>query len=458
MYSLQAPAIRVDDKVIIKVASLGENEKISQTDAARADNYDVRDNILAWTKMSDNICINAYWNCFKGDIYSRPLLKVIQENMLWWKKIGVIGFTPDGKVDCSKLSSYSPKQQFARKFYDMNEMYTWCLCKLMWNPDQDVSDLKTRYCKIVYKECANEMLEYFRLIEKGFDSQDAFVWYATGADVYIYLFIVKAGIQNAVLETLKKAVDKATTPNVKSKVESIYSILFESISRYEDFVEESAEMLYCQGINPLEKTELDYRNNADSIWNKAKPCTVLRNYMDLSFYNPAANFSCKMLYDDKNLYFGYQIYDDAIQRVEETKKGLRLYREDGSVVVSRAETYFGGNSLNQNVYYGLVSGFNKDEVIDRLFYNDGVAHEMPIPPGMLDVKQVFLSDDPKERSYFHIQVVPIAFLGVAKENLKPYGHFVYFADRYGRAGWMGFGLWSKENFSMFKLIEGKKEK
>jgi hypothetical protein len=30
---------------------------------------------------------------------------------------------------------------------------------------------------------------------------------------------------------------------------------------------------------------------------------------------------------------------------------------------------------------------------------------------------------------------------------------VYYSNRFGRAGWMGYGLWSKQNFSRFILEE-----
>ena len=164
MYSEVAPAIQVDDRVFIKVAPLSANMHVSHNDPVKKDNWRVRDNLKEWVKHSNSVCVNAYWNCFKGNYYSRPIVKVAQEDLKFWREIGVVGFTPEGKVDCSRLPEYNDKQAFARKFNDFNEMYTWCLHKLMWNPDVDLEELKQRYCKIVYKEVADEMLEYYNLI------------------------------------------------------------------------------------------------------------------------------------------------------------------------------------------------------------------------------------------------------------------------------------------------------
>ncbi len=459
MYSFSAPAVKVDGRVIVKVAPLTANEKVAYNDPVNSDNHYTRDNIIAWTKKSESVCINAYWNCFKGDIYSRPLLKTVKQNLLWWRDIGVCGFTPEGRVDCGQLSEYNERQAFARKFHDLNEFYTWAINKLAWNPEADLCELKDRYCSIVYKECAAEMKKYFDLIEKGWDNTPAYVWYATGADVYVYAFIVKAGIKDDVLAVLKKAAEKAVTPTVKSRIDSIYSTVSEQIAKYENFETETAAFYYCGGIDPLSDKQLNFVDNENSVWNEAKPQTVLRSYENMEYYDKSARFSRRMLYDEKNLYFGYSVYDDKIVRVETDEKGeTRVFRDDGSELKSRAETYIGGNALNKKFHYGYVSGFNAGTAKNHLYKSDGVPKDIEIPSGVKDVKRVYLSDDPSKRRFFHVQVIPRELFGVAENDFKPYGHFVYLNDRFGRAGWMGFGLWAEQNYSDFALEKQNRPK
>ena len=80
---------------------------------------------------------------------------------------------------------------------------------------------------------------------------------------------------------------------------------------------------------------------------------------------------------------------------------------------------------------------------------------MEIPKGVKDSKFVHFDDkDKQNRYYFHVQTIPFSALGTEKSVASPYGSFVYYSDRYGRAGWQGYGLWSKQNFSQFKLIDG----
>lgn len=457
MYSEPAPAIKVDDRVIIKVAPLTANEKVAHDDSVILDNEPTRNNIVKWLKKSNRVCINAYWNSFKGDMYSRPIAEVVQKNLRWWRGIGIYGFTPEGKVDCGNLDDYTPQQAFARKFFDMNEAYTWIINKLAWNPDENVNALKRKFCSVVYKECSAEMEEYYDAIEEGWNSTSAYVWYATGADVYIYQCIIKAGVKDRVLNALGKAVAKAKTPTVAARVKSIYETMSDNIGRYADFVKEEGEFAYCGGVDPLSDEQTDYIGNKNSVWNRAIPQKVLRNYDDMSFYPAEAKFERRMLYDDKYIYFGYLVYDDKIDRLEIIDGKQRLFRNDGTEVISRAETYMGGNSLNQDKIFGYVSGFDGDKIFDHLYESVDIPKEIPMPEGMRDVKRVFFSDNPKERRYFHVQVMPISMFDIAKENFKPYGHFVYYTDRYKRAGWMGFGLWSKQNFTMFTL-EKREEK
>ncbi|MBE5754126.1 MAG: DUF4838 domain-containing protein [Clostridiales bacterium] len=455
MYSEVAPAIKVDDRVFIKVAPLSANMHVAHNDPVKKDNWRVRDNLKEWVKHSNSVCVNAYWNCFKGGYYSRPIWKVAQEDLKFWREIGIKGFTPEGKVDCSRLESYTEKQAFARRFNDFNEMYTWGLHKLMWNPDQDLEALKKRYCKIVYKEVAEEMLEYYNLIEKGYNGTDTYVWWMSGGDVYIYQFIIKAGIKDAVLATLEKALAKTNNINVKERIESIYTTLKEYIGKYEKFVDEDGEVLWCNGVDPLSEGQLDWMNNKDSIWNKGKKSVVLKNYLTLDDFDEKHKFSRVMLYDENNLYFGYTIFDEGLEKIVPHEEcGLKVFREDGSELNFRAESYFGGNALNNEVFYGYTCGFNKGDTRDRYYINHGSPSTVKTPEGVKKVQKVFLSEDKTKRAAFFVQVIPYKALDVTLDSFKPYGHFCVFYDVYGRTGWgwKGFGLWGKQNFTTYKLV------
>lgn len=448
VYSTLAPAVEIEDNVCVMLTTILSNDKHAYTDERYSDNDKDKRNIEKWVQKCKTLCLYNYWNSFNRTIYSRPIVKIAQENLKWYKEIGVYGIMLECNLDCSLADAHSDRRKNARLGFDMNEAYTWILNKLIWQPDYDVERLLERFCKIVYKQAAEEMLEYFRLIEKGWDSKDALIWYTTGGDVYILQFVINAGIADDVLSVLERALSKAEGERVKGRIESIYRVLKEQIAKYSDFENEQAKVLIISPTQDvISPKALDYLHNPDSVWNKAIPLKVLKNYKTFEDYPKEAAFDCRMLCDGENIYIGFTVKDDKI--VEE--KNGDYYRDDGTRVTSYAETYIGGNDLNKSEYYGFISGLN--ERGDFAYLNDGTPKSIPIPKGFRDVKYVKLSDDPKERYFFHVQVIPIGSLQVQYENFRPYGSFVYYTNRYGRAGWKGTGLWSKINFSQFELIK-----
>ena len=447
VYSTLAPAIEIEDNVCVMLTTILTNDKHSYTDTRYHDNDKDKQNIERWVKKCKTLCLYNYWNCFDGKIYSRPTSRVVQENLKWYREIGVYGIMAESHLDVSKEDAVSIDQKDTRLIFDMNEAYTWVMLKLIWNPDQDVNELLERFCNVVYKECAKEMLNYFHLIESGWNSKDALIWYTTGGDVYILQFIIKAGIADAVLEVLSDAVRKAENESVKERVESVYRVMKEQIAKYSGFVDEAAKVLKIKPQDVTGEKVMDYLNNPKSIWNRAIPIKVMKNYKTLEDYPKEAEFDCRMLCDENNIYIGFTVKDDKII----SEKNGEYFREDGSKVTSYAETYIGGNDLNKTEYYGFISGIYERGT--QVYLNAGSPIGIPTPQGFEDVKFVKFSDNPKERYLFHVQVIPLTALQIQFENFRPYGSFVYYTNRFGRAGWKGTGLWSKINFSQFEIIE-----
>ncbi len=454
LYSEKVPAIKTHENLIVSLAPIYTNEKYAYTDKREGTgNQAIADNIEKWAKVCKKLCIYTYWNSFQGTIYMRPILRQVKENLKWFKKLGVYGLTPEGKLDCSIVENMSEGQKSARKFFDMNEACTFVINKLTFNPELDIDELLNRFAKIVYKEAAEEFLEYYYLIEKGFNHKNAYVWYPTGGDVYNLQFVVEAGIKDSVLCALDRAEKKATTLSVKERISSINATVKEQMRIYGNFVREDAFMTYCDKGEQiiLSEKQMDYRNNKDSVWNKTPPLKVLRNYSTMEFYPEQADFECRILCDDKNVYFGYSVLDERIEQVEKRENGHVLLLQNGKPIISYAETYIGGNELNKSVYYGYISGFRQSEKDKGFYRNEGVPKNQGLYVGMKDAYFAKTSINPKERYLFHVQVIPIESLGVTAQDFKPYGSFVYYNDGYGRAGWMGFGLWSKQNFQTIKI-------
>lgn len=460
IYSEAAPAIQLEDGIIVVIAAITTNERYSYVDPIHKDNLLMRENILEWRKKCKEVGVYTYWNSFKGYLYSRPILKQVQENLLWFKKIGVTCIDTEGSMDCSRLEKYTVRQNVQRKYYDMNEAWVNILFKLLWNPEIDIFEALKRYVRIVYKESAEAMYEYFLALQEGWDKSDATVWYSTGGDVYTLDFIINAGMKDRVLSALKTAKSVAVTPRVKQKVESIYKNVTGQLETYGNFIKETGVITRVKASTEeiLSEKNLAVDDNAESIWNKAIPMKVFRNYQTMEFFDPKAKFECRMLANDECLFVGYRLYDDRIVKAEWRGDNFCAVLDNGKALEANAENYIGGNSFNKSVYYGYMSGFSGDLGKNLLYENAGTPIRIPIPEGMRDVKFVKTDDDPAKRYVFHVQVIPYRALGVEKEDFRPYGSIVYLTYRYGRAGWMGYGLWCKQSFSEYEIRDLEEKK
>lgn len=458
-FSEQAPATKIDENLIVAVAPISTNEKYSYTDKTNPGNREIAQNIEKWSKVCSKLCIYPYWNSFKGTIYTRPILRQIQEDLLWFEELGVYGITAEGKVDCSLVENMTQAQKDSRKFFDLNEACTWVINKLMWNPRLNIDELLQEYAKVVYKETAEEFLRYYKLIEKGFDSKDAFIWYPTGGNTYILQFIIEAGIKDEVLQTVRTAREKAKTHSVQTRWTSICETMEKQIAEYENFVKEEGSVYHCNENDDIcSQTALDYKNNPESVWNKAVSMRILRDYNNMKYYPEEAGFECKMLFNGKSLFVGYAITDDEIEEAYKDDNGrICIRREDGSIVESYAETYIGGNDMNQSVYYGYISGFNPPGGKGAFYRNAGTPSRVEAE-GLNDYYFVKTDKKKENRYYFHIQEIPLKVLNVKSEDFRPYGSFVYYTNRFHRAGWMGFGIWCKENFQSFTMINGEEKR
>ena len=93
----------------------------------------------------------------------------------------------------------------------------------------------------------------------------------------------------------------------------------------------------------------------------------------------------------------------------------------------------------------------------EFYKNDGAIKSVVLPDGVKTIKFARLDKDKKKSYLFHVQVIPFAAIGENINTAKPYGSFSYVSDKHGCAGWMGYGLWSKQNFQPFRLEKNKKE-
>ena len=451
IYTEPCPKIKVRDNLFVDIAPITANEHFDFLFDTSEEAVRCRENILNWLKNTPNVCIYNYWHSAEsGNIYSRPIVKTVQNNLKWYAKIGVKGISPEGTLDQFNVLGADDK-------FDMNEMYIWITMRLMFNPSEDIVALEEKFCRIVYGKAAEPMLRYFNLIQKGWDETDDYITYSTNGSVYIGQMIIKTGLAKDVLAALESALACELTEGQCRRISRIYEIMKEQICIYSDMDDEEACMVYCSaGYDViLSQKMLAVEENRNSVWNMAIPLTKFRDFKTFEKIDPKTRLNMRILYDDRYVYFGYQFFDDTISAkpLVNNFSGFPMFtRENGKLGYNYLENYVGGNVLNKSEYFGFITGMRFNRA-PQVYVNRGAPELIETPKDFKEAVYVHYESDKTKRYYFHVQAISFDFLQVDPETARVYGSFLVGNDMYGLFGWKGNGVWCKANFEEYKRVK-----
>lgn len=452
MYSERCPKVKIHKNITVWLAWIDADMHISYEENKTPYGKILYRNFCEWSKISNNVVVYDYLGTYNINAYSRPIAKVAQKNFQFYKRLGFKGVLPEALID-------SEQNPDSKNVYEMNELYFWLISRLMWNPDLDLEKEKNKFCKLAYGKAAKYMQNYYHYIEKGWDNGRGIVRYSTGGDVYIGQFIIEQNLQGKILDNLGKALDAAEKEQERARIYPIYETMKKQIGIYLKAKKEDVFAIYTDiGYEKIFSEEhSDYKNNPLSIWNKAIPLKVLQNYNTMEDFPEEAHFEARILWDKNYIYFGFSVTDDELAESEELKvdsAGSRLvYRENGELIESYSETYISGNENNKSTYYGYISGFFPG-IGPHCYKNIGAPELISLPENFRFRDFIHYDKDPHKRYYFHIQAIAFKDLEVEAKDALPCISFVYFNNRYGRAGWKGNGLWCKEKLQRIKMIGG----
>lgn len=447
LYAFPCPKIKVDERVAIGLCPIDINEHLIYRKDTSSKVIHMFDNMQRWCDKTVDVFLYAYWQSVRNG-YPRPLAKNVQENLKDFKQMGVRHLIPEGFLDESNAKGVS-------ELFDLNEMYVWQMNKLFWNVNIDLDLLTEKYCRLVYGKAKDDMIEFYRLIQKGWDITDGFVTWATGCDVYIKECIINVGLADKIIATLESGLNKELIPSQKRRILSIYNILKTKIDKIINIPDEQAKFTYCnKGIDYiLSQEQLQVEENADSVWNKANKLTVFKNYITLEDYPKEIRFNTRLLYDENYLYFGFQVFDDSIDSViGVNESGLPLIkRTNGKLIQSYAENYVSANGLKYGTYFGYITGILPKQTDRSFYFNDGSPRKIDNPKGFREGFYIHTDENPSKRYYFHVQAIAFKDVGLEDNKIEPCGSFLYYTDRYDFVGWKGNGLWCKGSFSKYVL-------
>lgn len=438
IYCEYAPAVEIEDNIIIQFAPIYSDDHLPIKTSSS--NATVKKNLEDWSKMTKNIVVYNYYASLPCTFYSRPIAKKVQQDLQWYAELGLLGLTPEGGVDSAPgWPNYEA--------WNMNHLYYWQMNQLFWDPYADLDALTVKFCDLAYGAGSSYMQEYYRLIQAGWDMFDDYVWYTSGGDTYIKKFIIDAGIADSATAALNDAYDAATEDVEKTRIDLIRRVLLVQLEKFEDFESEDGVATYTS----LGKDKLVSDNNmtvTEGPWSKVAPLTVFKNPDLVDCHR---DLEVRLMWDKENVYIAYKIPNEGIGTEANPYGNIPELTADGTWWNGGPEfmeTYLCGNMTNMTEY----SAFYTDAIDQQIQYNVGPVFS-PGPYNWESHSKIIESEEPSERYWMNVLVVPFETLGVNYKTATLGGTFV--ANIYGGPGpyygWCGAGVWSTASFRLIEL-------
>ncbi|WP_409342065.1 DUF4838 domain-containing protein [Paenibacillus sp. MBLB4367] len=332
------PRVALEDNIVIVMAPISEDERLplNTTDTSSM-NYGYKLKLEKWLTKTNHIVLYNYYGSFLSEVYERPIAEKVQADMKYYRDLGITGVTPENKVDAKG------------PFWGINALQFWLIQKLFWNPDADLEQLKSEFIRKAYGNAAEPMKRYYGLIEQGWKTDNSPIGYNASESTYINKLIIEAGVKDAAQTALNEAWQLANDQQ-KARIEPIKST-FETLTQKYSSIPKLKATAKKTNAGKAAVTSAVYFDQGP--WADAEPVTEFKVMGTQN--QPAVQTKVRLLWDDENLYIGYENFDADPSKivVSETAPGEWWVKgtDDDN------ETFITGDSSGAS-YYVFFSNSN----------------------------------------------------------------------------------------------------
>ncbi|MFC5404381.1 DUF4838 domain-containing protein [Cohnella soli] len=416
------PRVKLEDNIVVVLAPLTGDDRVPFNTADETNsNYQHRLKLEGWLKNTKNVVMYNYYGSFNSDTYERPIAEKVQADMKYYKSLGITGVMPEIVMD-ARIPNWS-----------INALQFWLFQKLMWNPDVDLAQLKSDYIRKAYGAAAEPMKRYYNLIEQGWNQYHDPIGYNTSPKTYIGKYIIEAGIKDAAQAALNEAWTLADA-KAKARIEPIKTTFERMVLEYSEQSDLEAHALRTTSSKEDIVGVTDF---SQGPWANAEAVT---GFYVMNTKTPApVQTKVRLLWDDNNLYVGYENFDDDISKIVASDTAPGEWWASGAD--DDNETFITGDATGSSYYVF----FNNTKGL-KLEYSGPVQNSSFSKPWENYTK---VGDD----RWISIQVIPFDSIGVNPYvNKALQGYF--FRSYHGMGGFFGWGggtVWSFADFYPIRL-------
>ncbi|OQA86990.1 MAG: hypothetical protein BWY31_01034 [Lentisphaerae bacterium ADurb.Bin242] len=320
MFATTPPPVPIESNIVVVYCPIGKNIK---QDFNGSTNKIPLKRLNEWNRLCSSFAIYEYYGCAAN--YPRPVSYVIQKDLQIMRNMKIYRI----------YSEWSLKDNAEY----MSAMEFWIVCKLLWNPDQDIEALRGEYLRKTFRGAAEEMKKFYDIVRD--------TWYADGSSSYYYDKAVKSTgyyllkdpeTEQSCRNALNAAVAKADHPASKLLASKILSI-------FESYVKEAKKSMVKTGKVMIPQImDASIASVEGGAWADAVEITDFSDLMSPG-KKPAAPVSVRIAHDGKNIWFKFHA------------EGVKFPVEKGPTMWSREhwEIFLQTDRSNPSVpYYHLA--------------------------------------------------------------------------------------------------------
>ena len=276
------PLCPVESNIDISFCPIYKDSKRTMVDPLNKRTYE---KFRAWVKVTPNVTMREYYGLTPA--YPRPIDVIAFADLAYANKFGV-------KRTYSELySDYNKDKINGVAIWDANVMYFWVLVQASWNPYLDVKEMRREFLDRVFRDGADDMEEYYRVMEERWFKTHPNSVYHDEAVANWGMNVVMADLEKKCRSILERAGRKIQEPKAKKLYQAIRNNFESNIKYIKDMKLQAVKTASVPVFDPEFKT---------GGWEKA----IMENrfYDSSRLKSLSHKTEIRALYDDQNLYIG----------------------------------------------------------------------------------------------------------------------------------------------------------
>ncbi len=210
-------------------------------------NKDFLADLEGWSRLSNNIIIWHYITNFSNYLMPYPNIKALKEDIKLF-------------ADFSQIKGVFLQGAFNTLGSELAELRIWVLAKLLWNPNQNISDLNREFCEKYYGAASPYILKYITILHQEILKSNTQLGVKTPMNT-AYLtpdFLLRADklFQHALIAVKDTPIFSKHVKKTKLGIDMAILATWSDVDKYIKFTNQSrtAKLTYMQRYNELKKT------------------------------------------------------------------------------------------------------------------------------------------------------------------------------------------------------------